>query len=109
MHVLVASLVVAGFTPIRRAGRLHLCNEAETGSLALRLMRSPSGASALDWDLTPPGRLLAERATRKATSFQVTRSARLGLAHRIARIEDTAKILSSGGVDCMLARELRGS
>jgi len=31
---------------------------------------------------TPPSRLLAERAINKVTSFQVTRSARLGLAHQ---------------------------
>jgi hypothetical protein len=46
--MLVVHPPATGFTTLRRAGRLHLlCNEAETGSLALRLMPSTFGASAL--------------------------------------------------------------
>jgi hypothetical protein len=58
-------------------------NEAETGSLALRLAGSPFEASpggslrpTLDW-------LHVERAIYMVSSFHLTRSARLGLAHRM--------------------------
>ncbi len=45
MHMLVASPSVAGFTTSGGLAILHLCNEAESGSLSLRLMRSALGAS----------------------------------------------------------------
>jgi hypothetical protein len=81
------------FTPCFIAGvRLHPyqadCplpsrNEAETGSLALRLAGSPFEASpnglprpTLDW-------LHVEWAIYMVSSFHLTRSARLGLAHRM--------------------------
>lgn len=78
--VLVTTLAVAGFTTLWRVGHLHKRNEAEPGSLALRLTRSLAGASTPGLLPSPPGPLPAERAIRKATSFQVTRSARLILA-----------------------------
>ena len=77
VHALVASLAVAGFTTLWRAGHLLLRNEAETGSLALRLARSLPGASTPGLRPTPPESLSAERAICRVTSFQVTRSARL--------------------------------
>ena len=46
VHMLITSLTAAGFTFSGRLATLHWCNEAETGSLALRLMRSAHGASA---------------------------------------------------------------
>jgi hypothetical protein len=76
------SLAVAGFTTLWRAGHLHKRNEADSGSLALRLTRSLAGASTAGSLPTPPGPLPAERAIRKATSFQVTRSVRLILTLR---------------------------
>jgi hypothetical protein len=80
VHLLVASLAVAGFTTLWRVGHLHKRNEADSGSLALRLTRSLAGASTPGLLPSPPGPLPAERAIRKATSFQATRSARLILA-----------------------------
>ena len=77
MHVLVGSLAVAGFTTLWRAGHLPKRNEADSGSLALRLTRSLAGASTAGLLPTPPGPLPAQRAIRKAISFQVTRSVRL--------------------------------
>ena len=63
-----------------QTGHSHKCNEAELGSLALRLACSPHEASpagllrpALAW-------LPAERAILRVNSFQLTRSARLNLA-----------------------------
>ena len=78
---------VAGFIQIRRTGHFHWRNEAESGSLALRLMRSPYKASPTR--ITPRQRLLGyfnERVILKISSFQLTRSARLGLAHRITQM-----------------------
>ncbi len=79
VHALVASLAVTGFTTLWRAGHLRLRNEAESGSLALRLARSLPGASTTGLRPTPPRSLSAERAICRVTSFQVTRSARLFL------------------------------
>ena len=45
MHTLVASPLAAGFAIIGRLAGLQWRNEAESGSLALRLMRSTFGAS----------------------------------------------------------------
>src|SRR4029077_7311693 len=64
----------------RLATLFLLRNEAETGSLVLRLACSPRKASPA---LLPPptlARLLAERAIYKISSFQNIRSARLSLA-----------------------------
>jgi hypothetical protein len=78
---------MAGFIQIRRTGHFHWRNEAESGSLALRLMRSPRKASPTR--ITPRQRSLGyfdERVISKISSFQLIRSARLRLAHRITRI-----------------------
>jgi hypothetical protein len=45
MLMLVASPSATGFIQFGSLADLHLCNEAETGSLALRLARSLGGAS----------------------------------------------------------------
>ncbi len=82
MHMLVATLVVAGFTTLWRAGRLHKRNEAMLGSLSLRLTHSRVGASTAELLQSSPDLLFAERAIGKVTTFQVTRSARLILAHQ---------------------------
>jgi len=68
-----------------RLATLISCNEAETGSLALRLACSPCKASPVK--LLPPtlARLLVERAIYKISSFQNIRSARLSLALRRTR------------------------
>jgi hypothetical protein len=63
-----------------RLAALTLHNEAESGSLVLRLMGSPRQASP-DGLLRPMlARLPVERAIDRASSFQLTRSARLILA-----------------------------
>jgi hypothetical protein len=75
---------MAGFILIRRTGHFHWRNEAESGSLALRLMRSPRKASPTR--ITPRQRSLGyfdERVISKISSFQLIRSTRLCLAHRI--------------------------
>ncbi len=64
-----------------------LCNEAQPGSLSLRLTRSLTGASPAESLRPTPGSVPVERAIDRVTSFQITRSTRLGLAHRSARNE----------------------
>jgi len=59
---------------------LSLCNEAETGSLALRLACSPRKASPVKLLPLTLARLLVERAIYKISSFQNIRLARLILA-----------------------------
>jgi len=77
----VASPPIPGFLYLGWLATLALLrNEAETGSLALRLACSPRKASPA---LLPPptlARLLAERAIYKISSSQNIRSARLSLA-----------------------------
>ena len=83
----LSSPSVAGFILIRQTGHSHWRNEAESGSLSLRLMGSPHKASSTR--IAPCQRLLGyfdERVISKVSSFQLTRSARLCLAHRITRI-----------------------
>jgi hypothetical protein len=82
VHAPVASRSMAGFRISGRLATFSVCNEADSSSLALRLAGSPREASpdrslrrTLAW-------LPVERAINRATSFQVTRTARLGLAHR---------------------------
>ena len=67
--------------PSRRTGHLRLPNEAESGSLSLRLACSPpeSPAPLLVLALV---RLHVEQAIYMVNSFQFTRSARLILAYR---------------------------
>ena len=78
----IASLPVSGFRFSGRLAALTLRNEAEPGSLTLRLAGSPHEASpagslrpALDW-------LPVEWAIDRSNSFQFDRSARLVLAHQ---------------------------
>jgi hypothetical protein len=82
----VASPSVAGFTISGRLATFTWCNEAVSGSLALRLTQSLPGASPRGLLHTTSGSLPVERAIDRVTSFHVTRSVRLVLAHRIARI-----------------------
>src|SRR5208282_2485972 len=71
---------VSGFITYGRLAAPSLHNEAESGSLVLRLMGSPREASP-DGLLRPTlARLPVERAIDRASSFQLTRSARLILA-----------------------------
>ena len=87
LHSPVASSSMSGFIAIRWTGHSHWCNEAESGSLSLRLASSLHKASSTQ--IAPCQRLLGyfdERAISKVSSFQLTRSARLSLAHRISRI-----------------------
>jgi len=81
----VASTSMTGFTIFGRLATLTETHEADSGSLALRLAGSlPEASPAGSLQLTL-GSLPAERAIRSSTSFQVTRSARLGLAHQRVR------------------------
>jgi hypothetical protein len=77
LHVLVARRPMTGFTRSGRVGRSHLRNEAETGSLALRLTPSPSKASHHGSLRRTLGRLHAERAIHMSSSFQLNRPNRL--------------------------------
>ena len=73
--------------PIRETGRLHWCNEAESGLLSLRL--APSPKEGFDAKIAPDA---ASQATCQMGNYMVdsshsTRLTRLGLAHRKARKE----------------------
>ncbi len=69
--------------PIRKDSHDHLRNEAESGSLTLRLTPSPHRASTAGSPRQPPARLHGQQAITMVSTFQLTRSARLSLAHRI--------------------------
>jgi hypothetical protein len=87
----VASASVAGFITFGSLATLDEVHEADSGSLALRLAGSlPEASPARSLRPSPArslrptlGSLPAERAIRRITSFQMTRSARLRLAHRM--------------------------
>jgi hypothetical protein len=80
MHSPVASSSVAGFSFLGRMATSNTRNEAEMGSLMLRLTCSPHQSSKPRLLATTLVRLPAERAIRRMNSFQFTRSARLILA-----------------------------
>jgi hypothetical protein len=63
--------------PFWRAGHPQLLNEAETGSLSLRLAPSPSEASHHGLLRRAHGRLHVERAIYMFSSFQLKRPSRL--------------------------------
>ncbi len=64
--------------PFWKLGRLHSHNEAESGSLSLRLAPLPSEASAAgSLPRQPLSRLLAERTICKVSTSHLTRSAKL--------------------------------
>ncbi len=73
------------FRHLRRVDHYHWFNEAETGSLTLRLTSSPSRAPTTRLPASPPSRLHGERASAMVSTFQLTRSTRLSLAHRRKR------------------------
>jgi len=73
----------------RQDGHDQWCNEAESGSLALRLTPSPHRASTAGSPRHPPAWLHGQQAITMICTFQQTRSARLSLAHR--RHGDTEK------------------
>ena len=87
VHMPVASPSVSGFTISGRLATFTRCNEAVSGSLALRLTRSLPGASPRGLLHATSESLPVERAIDRVTSFHVTRSVRLFLAHRISRTE----------------------
>ena len=64
-----------------------MCNEAESGSLALRLTPSPSEASSAGHSDDSLGQLHGERAITMVSTFQLTRPTRLSLTHQ----EDTER------------------
>jgi hypothetical protein len=62
------------FQLIWKADHYQKRNEAETGSLALRLTSSPSRAPTARLPVPPPSRLHVERAIAMVSTFQLTRS-----------------------------------
>src|SRR5437868_5200020 len=91
---------MAGFIQIRRTGHFHWFNEAESGLLALRLMCLPYKASPAR--IAPRPRLFGyfdERVIPKVSSFQLTRSTRLRLAHRIERMGLSVQSVESAAYD----------
>ena len=70
--------------PFRKVGHSQLLgfNEAESGSLALRLTSPRSQASTGRLPITPLSRLHGERAIAMVSSFHLTRSTRLILTHQ---------------------------
>ena len=76
----VASPSVAGFISFGRLATFNVRNEAESGSLALRLAGLPPEASPDGLLRRTLGWLSVERATDRVTSFHVTRTTRLCLA-----------------------------
>jgi hypothetical protein len=65
------------FRPFWKVDHYHWFNEAEMGSLTLRLTSSPSRASTARLPAPPPSRLHGERASAMGSTFQLTRSTRL--------------------------------
>jgi len=96
---------MTGFSFSGRLATFSLCNEADLSSLALRLAGSPHEASpaellrrTLDW-------LPDERAIIRVTSFQVTRTARLGLAHQITQMGEGPEV-SKGLIRALIFHEV---
>jgi hypothetical protein len=85
LHVLVASRMVSDFIISGSLTAADWCNEAGMGSLALRLTSSPPRAPTARLPAPPPSRLHGERAIAMVSTFQLTRSTRLCLAHRNTR------------------------
>jgi len=85
LHLLVASQAASGFA---LSGRLTIPTGVTRpkGSLALRLTSLRSKASTNGSPRSPPGRLHGERASAMVSTFQLTRSTKLRLTHRITRI-----------------------
>ena len=82
LHMLVASRTVSGFTIFWKVDHYHWRNEAETGSLSLRLTSSPSRAPTTRLPAPPPSWLHGERAIAMVSTFQLTRSTRLSLTNQ---------------------------
>src|SRR5271157_5831824 len=81
----ITSPPVSGFITYGRLAAPTLANEAESGSLALRLTGSPREASPHGLLRLTLARLPVEWAIDRVSSFQPTRSARLILALRTCR------------------------
>src|SRR6266511_2236989 len=71
---------------IRQVGRDHMCNEAETDLLALRLARLLPRLRRYGLSPSAAGTLHVERAIYVAGTFHPARKARLVLAHRMTRM-----------------------
>jgi hypothetical protein len=71
----------------RSLPRTEVRNEAESGSLALRLTSSPSRASSARLPWRPPRRLHVELAIHMVDTSQSARSAKLCLAHQREQID----------------------
>ncbi len=87
LHTSVASLAVAGFVQSGGLTASTLCNEAEASSISLRLTGSPHRASPWGLLLSVPGWLHVGHLFDMMITFQITRKARLGLAHRNTRMK----------------------
>ena len=106
----VTSPPVSGFTFFGRLAAFTFPNEAELGSLALRLACLPHEASLGRLLGSAPVWLPVERVILRVTSSQITRSARLILAHQSGRHESLADRTLAGfmsprtGLICVPAR-----
>jgi len=81
LHSGVASPPVPDFTISGRMVTLTVCNEAESSSLALRLVGSPHRASAWGLLLSLPGWLHDGHLVVMMSTFHFIREVRLGLTH----------------------------
>jgi hypothetical protein len=82
--MLVASRTMAGFTQSGGLATLELRNEAESGSLALRLTPLLQQASTVRSPQPPLPPLHGERAIPMFSTFQLKRTIRLSLTHQIS-------------------------
>ena len=100
--LLVSFTTSSRFHHLCKADHLQLSrNEAESGSLSLRLTPSSQGASTVRLPFLPPLQLHVEQVTHMTGSFHPVRSTRFILAH-----QRTRRTLSSFGVRCSIPGKL---
>ena len=93
-RLLIASPADIRLHPIWRTGHLQQRNEAESGSLALRLTGLLPGFHQPDCSDSLRFRYMYERAIYMVNSFQFTRSARLGLVYQINEDKHSCVLLT---------------
>ena len=95
--LLVSFTTSSRFHPLCKVDHLHLLrNEAESGSLSLRLTPSSQGASTVRLPFLPPLQLHVEQVTHMTGSFHPVRSTRFILAHqRTQRVSNLESRISN--------------
>lgn len=88
LHLSAASPTMAGFVQSGGLAAPTLCNEAESSSIALRLVGSPLRASPWGLLLSTPDWLHVGHLFDMLITFQINLEVRLGLAHRNTRKEE---------------------